>query len=327
MGRRDYGPRVPKPYDFVDIEPLGPDDRQHPAGHERYHPGTVSGRLEATLIVATPLHVSSGRVKMRKGKQPPLVREMTRVNGQLCVPASTLKGVVRSVVEAITRSCLRITDAHMRRGKWKRYDVRYPEGTRGCSDPKRLCIACRMFGALGFEGHIRFDDAVLRAGSLAIASMPALWEPAKKGAGPYLKGRYPTGRKFYKHGQSITHADTPVEVIVPESQLLFSVQFDSLTPGEVGVLLTALGLGEPQLVLKLGGGKPVCYGSAIVRQDDLKVWNDAQDLYADYDVKRIVRSTDEYLEEASNLLLSDQLQQLAEIWAYDMGRRCPEGNY
>jgi len=327
MSHRDYRPAAPKPYGFVEIEPLGHDDRQRPTGHEQYHPGTVSGRLEATLIVATPLHVSSGRIRMRRGKQPPLVKELTRVNGQPCAPASTLKGVVRSVVEAITRSCVRITDAHKRRGKWKRYKVKYPAGTKGCSDSKRLCLACQMFGALGFEGHVRFGDAVLRKGELSIVRMPSLWEPAKKGADPYLKGDYPTGRKFYKHGQPVTHAETPVEVLEPKSELGFTVRFENLTPGQLGVLLTALGLGEPELVLKLGGGKPACYGSAVVQLDDLQVWGDARTLYADYDIERQVRPPNEYLQEATDLLLTDQLERLAEIWKYDVSRQCPEGNY
>jgi hypothetical protein len=327
MAPRDYGPRAPKPYDFVEMEPLSPDDRQPPKGHERYHPDTVTGCLEATLIVATPLHVSSGRFKMRRGKEPPLVRELTRVNRQPCVPASTLKGVVRSVVEAITRSCLRITDVHKRRGKWQKYQVEYPAGTEGCTDPNNLCLACRMFGALGFEGHVRFDDAVLRDGFLAIARMPSLWEPAKKGAGPYLKGKHPTGRKFYQHGQTITQSKIPVEVLLPESRLSFTVRFENLTPGELGVLLTALGLGATELMLKLGGGKPVCYGSAIVRPDSLYVWENSQALYADYDIKRVARSPDEYLKEAVNLILPNQLERLAEIWTYDISQYCPEGNY
>jgi hypothetical protein len=317
MGWRDDGPRVPKPYDFVEIEPLDPGDRQHPAGHERYHPGTVGGRLEATLIVATPLHVSSGRMRMRKGQQPPLVKEMTRVNGLPCVPASTLKGVVRSVVEAITRSCVRITRARSNQ---------LPRGAAECRDKGNLCLACRMFGALGFEGHVRFGDAVLREGSLGIARMPALYAPRQR-TRAYYAGNEVKGRKFYKHGQPVTQADTPVEVLAPESQLGVTIRFENLTPGEVGVLLTALGLGRQQLVLKFGGGKPACYGSAIASLNDLQVWENTQGLYAGYDVERVGHSRDEYVKEASDLLLSDQLRCLTEIWEYDMERECPEGNY
>jgi len=317
MSPRGYEPPAPKPYGFVEIEPLEHEDRRHPAGHDRYQPDTVSGRLEATLVVATPLHVSSGRFKMRRGKEPPLVKELTRVNGQPCVPASTLKGVVRSVVEAITRSCVRISRA--------RTD-QLPRGVAACRDKENLCLACRMFGALGFEGHVRFDDAVLREGQLGIARMPALYAPRGR-TRAYFVGAKVKGRKFYKHGRPVTQADTPVEVLMPESQLGLTVRFENLSPGEVGVLLTALGLGEPQLVLKFGGGKPACYGSAVVRLDELQVWGNARKLYADYDVERQARSLNEYLQDATDLLLADQLESLAEIWKYDVSRQCPEGNY
>lgn len=319
MARRNYGPRAPKPYAFVEIAPLSPEDRQHPHGHERYHPGTVNGRLEATLIVATPLHVSSGRMRMRKGQDPPLVKELTRVNSQPCVPASTLKGVVRSVAEAITRSCVRI-------GRARSHQL--PEGAAACQDKSNLCLACRMFGALGFEGHVRFGDAILGEDSkgVGIARMPALYRPRTRAPRYYTNGKV-KGRKFYKHGRPVTQANTPVEVLVPESQLELTIRFESLTPGEVGVLLTALGVGEQQLVLKLGGGKPACYGSVLVSLNTLQVWEEARDLYASYDVERVDSSPSEYAEEARDLLLSDQFQRLVEIWTYDMSRKCPEGNY
>jgi len=319
MRRRSYGPQAPKPYEFVEIEPLAPGDRKFPTGHEQYHPNTVSGRLEATLIVATPLHVSSGRIRMRRGRKPPLVKELTRVNDLPCVPASTLKGVVRSVVEAITRSCVRVTRAST---------AQLPRGAAACRDKDNLCLACRMFGAMGFEGHVRFGDAVLHKGkgSLSIARMPALYAPRGR-TRAYFAGHEVKGRKFYQHGRTVTQANTPVEVLVPESQLGFTVRFDNLTPGELGVLLTALGLGKSELVLKLGGGKPACYGSALALLNNLQVWEDARALYADYDINRVAQAPDSYLKEAANLILSDQLRHLAEIWTYDMSRQCPEGNY
>jgi len=256
---------------------------------------------------------------MRRGQDPLLVKELTRVNGQPCVPASTLKGVVRSVVEAITRSCVRITRA--------RTD-QLPRGTAPCRDKENLCLACRMFGAMGFEGHVRFGDAVLGddTGKLGIARMPALYAPRGR-TRAYFAGNDVKGRKFYKHGKTITQANTPVEVLLPESQLQFDIRFENLSPGELGVLLTALGLGESQLVLKLGGGKPACYGSAVVLLNGLQIWEDTHALYGDYDIKRVTQSTDKYLSEASTLLLADQLRDLAEIWTYDMSQQCPEGNY
>jgi hypothetical protein len=325
MEKEQHGEQQSKPYDFVKIEPLEPGDRQHPVGHERYHPKTVSGRLEATLIVVTPLHVASGRIQMREGQVPPLVKEMTRVDDQPCVQASTIKGTVRSVVEAITRSCIRITSSN----KWEKYGVEYPEGTEGCEDPENLCLACRMFGSLGFEGHVRFGDAVLQDGMLEFADMPELWEPASEGADPYLDEGFPTGRKFYRHGEAVTCSETPVEVLAPESRLDFVVRFENLRPGELGVLLTGLGLGETELVLKIGGGKPVCYGSVLVSLSNLDVWENSAILYSDYEIEKEHQgwSADAYLQEAESLILPDQLQQLAEIWRYDPSSQCPEGNY
>ena len=325
MARRSNRQQAaPKPYDFVPIAPLRPQDRCKPRGHERYHPDTVSGMLDAELIVVTPLHVSSGRMRLREGRKIPLVRELARVyassedtRGRPCVPASTLKGVVRSVVEAVTRSCVRITRAR---------DHELPQGAASCDKKERLCLACRMFGALGFEGHVRFDDAVLRKGKVRIARMPPLYRPRSKTRNYYAGGTI-KGRKFYKHGRTVTKAQTPVEILTPESQLTFSLRFDNLTEGEVGVLLTALGLGKPPLTLKLGGGKPVCYGSLIVAQRSLKVWPSPKQLYTAYDVAPEAGDPDAYLREAKALLLPKQLKALAEIWAYDMQRQCPEGMY
>jgi hypothetical protein len=185
-----------------------------------------------------------------------------------------------------------------------------------------------MFGALGFEGHVRFGDAVLHEGDggIGITRMPSLYRPRRRAPRYYTSGKV-KGRKFYKHGQPVIRANTPVEVIAPQSQLSFTVRFENLTEGEVGVLFTALGQGEHEFLLKFGGGKPVCYGSGLVSLNDLQVWENDRDLYASYDVERGNRIPDDYVEEASGLLLPEQLQRLAEIWEYNRSRECPERNY
>lgn len=317
--RRDQ-PVAPKPYGFTPLIPLSPQDREMPKGHDHYYDGTVNGYLEATLIVATPLHVASGQMTLRPGQTPSLVRGLTRVNGQPCIPASTLKGVVRSAVEAITRSCVRIT-----------LERDLPSGAAGCKNKQKLCLACRMFGALGFEGHVRFDDAVLKGEeqqAIKIARMPALYQPRNR-SGAYRDARGNLkGRKFYMHGRTVVNAATPVEIFVPESQLAVKVRFENLTPGELGVLLTALGLGKPALTLKIGGGKPACYGSAVVVPNKLAVWEAAKALYGDYDAASTAGDdTERYVQAATGLILPEHLKRLAEVWAYDMKRECPGGNY
>jgi len=318
MAPRDYTPTAPKPYDFVSIEPLREGDRQRPKGHERYHPDTVSGLLEAALIVATPLHVASGDIHLRPDNRTPLVRALARVNDVPCIPASTVKGLVRSVVESITHSCVRITRAR---------NEQLPPGAAGCKRKENLCLACRMFGSLGFEGHVRFDDALLTEGKPAIARMPALYAPRSR-TGAYFSGRDVKGRKFYKHGRTVVDSQTPVEIIRPESRLSLTLRFDNLSVGELGVLLTALGVGEPPLMLKLGGGKPACYGSFLVQAQALRVWENPQQLYGAYDdAEHSALEAQTCFEAARELIVKRNLEKLAQIWEYDMGRTCPEGNY
>jgi hypothetical protein len=320
MARRRDGPPAPKPFGFVEISPLGQDDRERPAGHDRYLDGHFSGVIETTLVVATPLHIGSGGLRMTGNPQVPLVRSFTRVRGQPAIPASTLKGLVRSTVEAISRSCVRIT-----RARWHQL----PEGAAPCRDKRKLCVACRMFGALGYQGLVRFSDAVLGEGQkLAIARMPSLFSPRSRTRVYYGAGDRVKGRKIYRHGRTVTNANTPVEVLRPKSTLAFQIQFDNLTKAQVGLLLTGMGLGNPALVLKVGGGKPACYGSMMVRPDSLQVWGDTGRLYTDYDIEPGSVDASRFLAAAKEeLIVPGQLAQLVELLAYDPNRECPTGVY
>ena len=168
MARRSYGrlPPLPKPYDFVDISPLERDDRRHPAGHDRYYPDTLSGRLTGQLTALSPVHVASGLLEMTGRRDVPLVKAHVRSAGRPVIPGSSFKGAIRSIVEAISRSCVRVT--RVRRNQ-------LPRDADGCRNPRRLCVACRMFGSLGFQGNVRFSAAVLRAGfEPGVVSIPAL---------------------------------------------------------------------------------------------------------------------------------------------------------
>lgn len=266
----------------------------------------------------TPLHVGSGSLRLTELDDPPLVKSHVRVNERPAVPASTMKGMVRTVVEAITRSCVRITRA-------RRNEL--PRGAAECRNEKQLCIACRMFGALGYQGLVRFSDAVLRDEyQVRVARMPALYGPRRR-AGIYKERGQVKGRKFYKHGQTVLDADTPVEVCPIRSELDFRVDFDNLTSAEVGLLLTAMGVGRRRFYLKVGGGKPACYGSVGVRLRAFQTWESPAELYGQYDVEQSDVELGAYVHEAGTLIEEAQLSQLLEIWEFDTERECPEGNY
>jgi len=256
-----------KPYDFVPFPKRRP-DRKKGAGQDKLNPCLLSGTLELTLRTLTPVHVGSGYSDFIKaGNQEYLaalqafkpVREADAVRRRYLIPGSSIKGAVRSLVEAITRSCIRITQS--------RHRPYIPQGYGGCMSVNDLCIACRLFGAQDYQGHVSFEDAVAPKGSLVLLGTPLLWTPARGGRGlppRYLQGNQARGRKFYRHARPPTGAD-PRACIKSGAELPLRIHFLNLSEAELGVLLTALGQHpDYRFPIKLGGGKPVGLGSVQI---------------------------------------------------------------
>jgi CRISPR/Cas system CSM-associated protein Csm3 (group 7 of RAMP superfamily) len=256
-----------KPYDFVPFPKRRP-DRQKGAGQDKLNPRLLSGTLELTLHTLTPVHVGSGYSDFIKaGDREYLaalqaskpVREADAVRRRYLIPGSSIKGAVRSIVEAITRSCIRITQ-----GRHRPY---IPQGYGGCMSVNDLCIACRLFGAQDYQGHVSFEDAVAPKGSLVLLGTPLLWTPARGGRGlppRYLQGNQARGRKFYRHASPPSGVD-PRACIKSGAELPLRIHFLNLSEAELGVLLTALGQHpDHRFPIKLGGGKPVGLGSVQI---------------------------------------------------------------
>jgi len=257
-----------KPYDFVPFPKERP-DRKKGAGQDKLDARLLSGTLELTLRTLTPVHVGLGYSDFIKaGDQEYLaalqaskpIREEGTTRRRYLIPGSSIKGAVRSLVEAITRSCIRITQ-----GKHRPY---IPQGYGGCMSVNDLCIACRLFGAQDYQGHVSFEDAVAPRGSLVLLGTPLLWTPARGGRGlppRYLERDRAKGRKFYRHARPPTGAD-PRACIKSGAELPLRIHFLNLSEAELGVLLTALGQHPKHpFPIKLGGGKPVGLGSVQVK--------------------------------------------------------------
>jgi len=256
-----------KPYDFVPFPKERP-YREKGAGQDKLNPCLLSGTLELTLHTLTPVHVGLGYSDfVTAGNQEYLaalqaskpVREADAVRRRYLIPGSSLKGAVRSIVEAITRSCIRITQ-----GRHRPY---IPQGYGGCMSVNDLCIACRLFGAQDYQGHVSFEDAVAPRGSLVLLGTPLLWTPARGGHGlppRYLQGNQARGRKFYRHARPPSGVD-PRACIKSGAELPLRIHFLNLSEAELGVLLTALGQHpDHPFPIKLGGGKPVGLGSVQI---------------------------------------------------------------
>ena len=76
--------------------------------HERYVPGTHSGRLIVRLTTVTPT-VIGAKQDAEKGSEHPRVHPF-KIDGRPAIPASTLRGLVGSVMEAASNGPLRILE-------------------------------------------------------------------------------------------------------------------------------------------------------------------------------------------------------------------------
>jgi CRISPR/Cas system CSM-associated protein Csm3 (group 7 of RAMP superfamily) len=310
-------PPLPKPYGFVPI----PDKRMNPekpAGHDSYAGNLLTGKIEGTLVALSPIHIASGNIELT-GRQPSLVKAHFRCGGRPTIPGSSLKGAIRSIVEAISHppSCLRVTQA--------RFD-NLPPNVRRCTKPESLCIACRMFGAMGYLGQVHFSDAILQQGDTEVIQIPSLFAPRTREQIYFERGKV-KGRKFYMHGQSGKTApgNVPIEACSVGSQFSLHVDFENLSDSQLALLLTALGQSNPKLFPKLGGGKPACCGSLEVTNVTVTTVS-ARAAAVDFDLK--VRTENvESLVGATRSIDRDCLNQLAKILAYPGERPCPDRNY
>lgn len=309
-------PPAPKPYTLVDFPADTRIERQMPIGHDAFRENLLSGWIELELEALTPVHVATGLLKLVEGKRTPVVRELARVNGTPVIPGSSLKGCIRAIVEAISPSCVRATRSR---------DL--PRDLEACSNKERLCIACRIFGAMDFQGLIRFSDFRLVEGAVEIAEVPQLFQPRPR-EGLYFRGRFARGRKFYMHGADQAQGDGPIEVCRIGSRFGGRLDVTNLSAAQLGLVLTGLGL-NPQYAFrpKLGGAKPACYGSIQPRIRRVNIASPQQD-YLDWDrPSDTAADPDRLIAAARALVLEPQLAAVAETLRWPNERECPSGNY
>jgi cold shock CspA family protein len=217
------------PYNFVRWLPAPVEDaatrapllgKTAPPPHDRYL--GLTGRLRCVMVTATETFVSdSYGVASRTvegGKEHRTYRFFRDPDGRAAVPASSLRGAVRTVFEAATNSCFlkvhaEAVHAHRDgRGKKVPYDLSVgdlvPTHLQPCSDADALCPACRTFGwvapevdatatrkAPAYRGRVRFTDAVF-------TEADALVQPDRPRTLPALSAPRPGYVWFYLMGQS-----------------------------------------------------------------------------------------------------------------------------
>ncbi|GET41927.1 RAMP superfamily CRISPR-associated protein [Microseira wollei] len=327
---------APKPYAMVSFPKERP-QLQQPIGQDKYHENRCHGTLHLTLKVQTALHVATGVIVMGSDvgqKSIPLIKTMMQgTEGQLIIPGSSLKGVVRSVYEAITNSTLAVIT--------QRYKNDIPPERLPCKDKQRLCPASRVFGAMDWQGLIHFTDACCKSAGFRAGFMPSLYRPHPEAKHHYFKQGKVAGRKFYYH--TIRAVDKgqqqgiPVQQAVKEFVFTTQLHYRNLTQAELGTLLIVLGQDRPKypIALKVGGGKPIGMGTMTVEITLLEQPANLRDRYLSYESKptqlagnQLQQMMQKAIAEAHRQLVqSQQLQELAAVLKYPTDREPPEGMY
>lgn len=274
------------PYRWVAVSDQ-PVERTTPRHHHSL--SGLAGRLWCDIEVLTPLLIGDGKGRfVRRGGVPYL-------------PATSLKGAIRSLAEVVGNAAIPFPRANV--------DPRHRlEDARAGT---QLDIAARMFGYLHgrdvFAGLVRFSDALITHESQPLNRW-SRYEVAVGQPKPQHRAFYPGNdrRKFYHHrpaAQSLTPPHpgiTQTGYVQPTptgTRFRFTVDFENLGDEELDLLLYCLVLEEQAVVdlspaalgrdtdrggvrlrgplrHKLGGAKPHGAGSAQIRIMKLRLCTD-----------------------------------------------------
>lgn len=331
------------PYGFVRLE--GRPERLAAIPHHRFN--GHSGRLTCRLTAKTPLFVYNPQFARRVGRGGHEEARFPVRDGEATIPGSSLKGVIRSVAEAVGPSCFTLFDGPAYRGsgitRGQRVHVELPSGYRHCTKRNQLCPACRIFGFLrGREVHtgkVNISDATAPQGSYELMNfitLEVLSAPKPEGrpkAYVIQQGRrnIVRGRKFYRHrldgvltraGGKRDRQNKTVQPVASGAVFTFEVEYNDLREDELRLLLYALVL-EPGLWHKVGMGKPIGLGSAHI---EIREWAqiDRQARYKALGGGMTAPRTGEALQTELDTWLqpyrqsdAPNLQDLRELWRYE----------
>jgi len=268
------------PYGFVRL--VGKPERREARPHHRFE--GLSGRLTCRLTVKTPLFVYNPQFARPVGRGHEEAR-FPVYEEKAVIPGSSLKGVIRSVAEAVEASCFALFAGPRYRGsgitRGMQLHVELPDGYEHCANRDQLCPACRLFGFLHrgevHAGKVGISDAIASQGEYELMdfiTLDVLSTPkpeARTNAYVIQQGgrNIVRGRKFYRHrldgvltrvGGRRDRQNKTVQPAAPGSVFAFEVEYNDLRDEELRLLLYALTL-EPGLWHKVGLGKPIGMGS------------------------------------------------------------------
>jgi hypothetical protein len=273
------------PYDFARIDWNSPPKRHKPIWHHQLvKQGTplYSGSLEVDIYAETPIFVSDPRNTEPNSQKP--AQFMQNKQKEYIIPGSSLKGMLRSIVETLGSGCLTLFDSDYERGKVD-YSRNITKEFQHCWDNTNLCIACRTFGMLReraggvFLGKVNVGDAC--SYPERVYKYDPMYTAVLVEAKPHHESFYLdearqriAGRKFYFHhspdGEPLSQrklifmggrpANRYIQPLDYETAFHFRIDFTNLEADEFGALVMAIIL-EDGMRHKIGYGKPLGLGS------------------------------------------------------------------
>jgi hypothetical protein len=290
-----------KPYFFVPLAERA-NRRKALNRQDMLAAGTRMGILAVSIECMTPLHFGSGQLSFEEAAKR-FSHSLLRENNQIALPGSSFKGMLRSVFEAVSASCLLTSPRSL---------PMMTGALSACTGSSGLCPACSVFGRLSYKGKLTISSFYSDTEPV-ILRIPQLEQPFRTYPRPArgerdprtgnerlyygkfrdingikvagisksdflaLKKREPQsggnfyGRKFYKHsGNWKTLAESSgrgnYECLPVGSVLNGKITYQGLAEDELGALLFALGLGWEQPIFhKLGYAKPAFFGSVTLK--------------------------------------------------------------
>jgi len=295
-------PDLKYPYDFVPFSPDSP-KKASPPRHDTY--SGMSGELSCSLTALTPLLVKGSDTGTGDKRRPYYPLENGRYTP--IIPGTSLKGMVRSIFEVLTNSCVGLA------AEGKRL---VPSSHQKCPNRGELCPACRTFGYLkkGDEdvhrGLVNIGQATLQndASTISPLHLPALYGPnvtIQQGGRTVTNTRYygsvndPNGRKFYLHHKAFEdgfpHATQRRDYVQPleeGAEFAFKVTFENLSSDLLAAVVASLtlsdraetGSGQEKVRHKLGYGKPAGLGSVNIEIERAALEPSPDERYRRFDI-------------------------------------------
>jgi CRISPR/Cas system CSM-associated protein Csm3 (group 7 of RAMP superfamily) len=314
MRYRGRQPLEPNPFAYVNIH-SGIEKSEYLA-QDRFFEGKFTGKLEIELRVSSEyLFVGSGNYNLRE-KDKLVYYSFFRTNGKIVIPGTSTKGAVRSVLEAISNSC--VSQAGRREN--------YTHTHKKCEfKPEKekvaLCRACKLFGTTGYAGRANFSDALPERIDIEIEKIHELFPP-KKNKG---KRKFYQNKKFNPVGNRRPEKNYRfVEAVKKESIFQTYLSFQNLTKEELALLFYAMGIDQDYRI-KVGGAKPRCFGTVRFIPINLKLWTDPLEKAKEQSGEGLKIFTSEVLA-CDNLVVPELLNQFREEISKP-DELCPKGAY